>query len=64
MMAGTPLFTDDPATDIGPDVGIVFAGRRIWFEATTPTRGDAADQVPGAKVHSSWRRAGYAGCPE
>jgi hypothetical protein len=33
----------------GPDVGIVFdGGRRIWFEATMPTRGakGTADQVP------------------
>lgn len=33
----------------GPDVGIVSEGRRIWFEATTPTHGDAADQVPELK---------------
>jgi hypothetical protein len=33
----------------GPDVGIEFEGRRIWFEATAPTRGDAADQVPELK---------------
>jgi hypothetical protein len=32
----------------GPDVGIDFDGRRIWFEATSPTRGadDTVDQVP------------------
>ena len=32
----------------GPDVGIRFNGARIWFEATSPTRGadGAADQVP------------------
>ena len=32
----------------GPDVGIKFKDRRIWFEATTPTRGaeGQADQVP------------------
>jgi hypothetical protein len=32
----------------GPDVGIVYNGKRIWFEATSPTRGaeGAADQVP------------------
>jgi hypothetical protein len=36
----------------GPDVGIVFARRRIWFEATSPQRGadDAADQVPAVKA--------------
>ena len=36
----------------GPDVGIVFARRRIWFEATSPLRGadDAADQVPALKA--------------
>jgi hypothetical protein len=35
----------------GPDVGIEFEGRRIWFEATAPTRGadDTADQVPEQK---------------
>lgn len=32
----------------GPDVGIDFDGRRIWFEATSPTRGEdgTRDQVP------------------
>lgn len=32
----------------GPDVGVLFNGARIWFEATLPTRGaDASpDQVP------------------
>jgi hypothetical protein len=32
----------------GPDVGVVFNGARIWFEATCPTRGadGALDQVP------------------
>lgn len=32
----------------GPDVGIMADGRRIWFEATAPTRGapGAPDQVP------------------
>jgi hypothetical protein len=36
----------------GPDVGIAFARRRIWFEATSPSRGadDAADQVPAIKA--------------
>jgi hypothetical protein len=36
----------------GPDVGIKFKGRRIWFEATSPTRGasDQADQVPPQQV--------------
>ncbi len=36
----------------GPDVGIMFEGRRIWFEATAPTRGavGAPDQVPEAKL--------------
>jgi hypothetical protein len=36
----------------GPDVGVIFARRRIWFEATSPTRGadDAADQVPALKA--------------
>ena len=35
----------------GPDVGIEIDGVRIWFEATSPTRGadGAADQVPEAK---------------
>jgi hypothetical protein len=35
----------------GPDVGIEFEGRRIWFEATCPTRGKdgAPDQVPEEK---------------
>ena len=33
----------------GPDVGIVFEARRIWFEATAPTRGDGTDQVPDQK---------------
>lgn len=35
----------------GPDVGIEIEGRRIWFEATSPTRGadGAADQVPEVK---------------
>src|SRR5689334_4607144 len=32
----------------GPDVGIQFEGRHIWFEATSPSRGadGAPDQVP------------------
>jgi hypothetical protein len=32
----------------GPDVGIMHGGCRVWFEATTPTRGDLdnPDQVP------------------
>src|SRR4051812_8675730 len=32
----------------GPDVGIISEGRRVWFEATSPTRGadGSADQVP------------------
>jgi hypothetical protein len=36
----------------GPDVGIVFARRRIWFEATSPWRGadDTADPVPVVKA--------------
>jgi hypothetical protein len=36
----------------GPDVGIDFEGRRIWFEATSPTRGEegTADQVPGLRT--------------
>lgn len=36
----------------GPDVGIEVAGRRIWFEATCPTRGadGHADQVPEPKA--------------
>jgi hypothetical protein len=35
----------------GPDVGIELDGLRIWFEATSPTRGadGAADQVPEVK---------------
>jgi hypothetical protein len=38
----------------GPDVGIVFARRRIWFEATSPLRGaeNSPDQVPPRKVVS------------
>jgi hypothetical protein len=36
----------------GPDVGIEYAGRRIWFEATSPSRGadGTADQVPDIKA--------------
>jgi len=36
----------------GPDVGIKFKDRRIWFEATSPTRGadNQADQVPAQRV--------------
>jgi hypothetical protein len=36
----------------GPDVGIYFEGRRIWFEATCPTRGKdgTPDQVPEIKA--------------
>jgi hypothetical protein len=36
----------------GPDVGIVFARRRIWFEATSPLRGavNSPNQVPLRKV--------------
>ncbi len=32
----------------GPDIGIMFEGRRIWFEATSPTRGEenSPDKVP------------------
>jgi hypothetical protein len=32
----------------GPDVGIMYRGQRIWFEATSPTRGKdgSPDQVP------------------
>jgi hypothetical protein len=32
----------------GPDVGVVVEGRRVWFEATSPTRGADGhpDQVP------------------
>ena len=32
----------------GPDAGIIFEGRRIWFEATSPDRGmdGSPDQVP------------------
>ena len=35
----------------GPDVGIMFKGRRIWFEATSPNRGKdgSPDQVPEMK---------------
>jgi hypothetical protein len=35
----------------GPDVGIDFEGRRIWFEATCPSRGKdgTPDQVPEIK---------------
>jgi len=35
----------------GPDVGIIFNGRRIWFEATSPTQGhpDSPDRVPDFK---------------
>jgi hypothetical protein len=35
----------------GPDVGIEFCGRRIWFEATSPSRGQEGkpDQVPAIK---------------
>lgn len=36
----------------GPDVGIIFNGCRIWFEATCPERGSDQnpDQVPDVKV--------------
>lgn len=36
----------------GPDVGIVFKGQRIWFEATSPTRGadGTPDQVPEMRI--------------
>jgi hypothetical protein len=35
----------------GPDVGIMYKGKRIWFEATSPTRGKdgSPDQVPKMK---------------
>jgi hypothetical protein len=44
IQEGYPVFCPKP----GPDVGIDYNGRRIWFEATSPTRGagDSADQVP------------------
>src|ERR1700757_247882 len=31
----------------GPDVGILYKGQRIWFEATSPTRGapDKPDSI-------------------
>ena len=50
----------------GPDVGIVSSGRRIWFEATSPTRvaEGAADQVPEAPAPSHWRRTDDAGRSE
>jgi hypothetical protein len=34
---------------LGPDVGIIVGGRRVWFEAVAPKPGDAAspDRVPG-----------------
>ena len=36
----------------GPDVGIIYKGQRVWFEATSPTRGadGAPDQIPEIKV--------------
>lgn len=36
----------------GPDVGIEFDKRRIWFEATSPTRGadGTVDRVPAQKL--------------
>jgi hypothetical protein len=36
----------------GPDVGIMYKGQRIWFEATSPTRGadGAPDQIPEMKT--------------
>jgi hypothetical protein len=36
----------------GPDVGIIYKGQRIWFEATSPTRGadGAPDQIPEPKI--------------
>jgi hypothetical protein len=36
----------------GPDVGIRFNGCRIWFEATSPTRGEdgKSDQIPDVKA--------------
>jgi hypothetical protein len=38
----------------GPDVGIEYSGLRIWFEATSPTRGndENPDQVPEMKFRS------------
>lgn len=32
----------------GPDVGVMFEGRQIWFETTSPDRGmdGSLDQVP------------------
>jgi hypothetical protein len=36
----------------GPDVGIIHKGQRIWFEATSPTRGTdgSPDQIPEEHV--------------
>ena len=41
----------------GPDVGIMYKGQRIWFEATCPTRGadGAPDQIPEMKVAAPGR---------
>jgi hypothetical protein len=43
----------------GPDVGITYEGQRIWFEATSPTRGldGTADQVPVMKVRQLGEKA-------
>jgi hypothetical protein len=40
----------------GPDVGIMFEGRRVWFEATSPTRGadGTLDQVPQLRDEGSF----------
>jgi hypothetical protein len=37
IFAGYPVTCPKP----GPDVGILYEGQRIWFEATSPTRGAA-----------------------
>jgi hypothetical protein len=34
----------------GPDAGITVNGHRVWFEATSPSRGTGADQVPDVKA--------------
>ena len=43
----------------GPDVGIEFDGLRIWFEATSPDRGQdgSTDQVPDVKFDGQAREA-------
>jgi hypothetical protein len=49
----------------GPDIGIRYNGCRIWFEATSPTRGAAGqpDQVPDIKFASQGEEPSYQEIP-